>query len=108
MSNWVKKIDLKDVWNKTEDGELSILALTKILVERLSVIHYSKKDSGSFEQLNQDLEEITGWFEDLIEDENNDADEFDSILNELYDFGDRTISNNKPFHDADKALWINK
>jgi hypothetical protein len=44
----------------------------------------------------------------LIEDENEDADEFDSVLNEIYDFGDRTISNNKPFHDTDKALWINK
>jgi len=108
MSHWVKKIDLKDVWNEAENGELSILALTKILVERLSVIHYSKKDSERFEQLNQDLEEIIGWFEDLIEDENEDADEFDSVLNEIYDFGDRIISNNKPFYDTDKALWINE
>ena len=108
MAHWVKKIDLKDVWNKAENEEISILELTKVIVERISVIHYSKKDSESFEKLNQDLEEIIGWFEDLIEDENEDADEFDSVLSELYDFGDRTISNNKPFHDADKALWINK
>jgi len=76
MSKWVNRLDLKDLWAKRNEGELTIQELGKQIARRIRKMPVYKK--------YDELADIAIQFEYV--DEN--VGEFDSILSELYDWAD--------------------
>ena len=103
MANWVKKIDISVAMRECKEQKITIQELAKDVFTRISRLKY--RDDG----MNEDLKEIAEQFEDLSKstDDRADATEsFDSLLEELYDFGDRTIGTSDDFFNTKKALWV--
>ena len=108
MANWVRKVDLTDLFEKCEengyegDDALSVPDVADKTAKRIALIRYGKKDSEDFEMLNEKIEEIQGWFEDIKED-GGDLSDYNAILRELYDFGDKSLDDK---WNGKKALWV--
>jgi hypothetical protein len=83
MANWKFKIDLKDIWKWFEEqgedakyDEEKVTELGKKVSSRI-------KQSFVYIRFEEVLEPICDQFESVT-----DIDDFDSVLSELYDFGD--------------------
>lgn len=93
MSNWKYKIDLKDVWAKLSDDEIEIPEGGKQIAEIL-------RKHKAYREYETELEAIAEQFEDVEE-----QDDFNSILQELYDWGDTTIPPLNAW-PPNKIAWI--
>ena len=108
MANWIRKIDLTDLFQKCDengycgDDALTVADVAAETAKRLKRIRYTKRDCEDFESLNEQIEEIEGWFEDVKED-GGDLVAYNGVLSELYDFGDRPLDKE---WNGKKALWI--
>lgn len=80
MSNWVNKLDLKDLWKARDEGKLTIQELAKEVAKRIKNKHF-------YNRYKDELEEIVMDFEDCPE----DVGEFDNILERLYDWADTPL-----------------
>lgn len=96
MANWIRSLDLKAEWGKSD--EIGIQALALAVSEKLRAI--APYPSAA---LDERREEIADWFADLSQDEEADVDIFDSLMAELYDFGDTPLDDK---FDGKKALWV--
>ena len=81
MRQWERRLELADIWKQRERDEIEIPELGKEIANRLRL-------------LNLQSHEMDGLIEefDCVED---DMEEFDSILERLYDWA-----------DVGKRLWI--
>ena len=108
MANWIRKIDLTDLFQKCDengycgDDALTVADVAAETAKRLKRIRYTKRDCEDFERLNEQIEEIECWFEDVKED-GGDLVEYNGVLRELYDFGDRPLDKE---WNGKKTLWI--
>jgi hypothetical protein len=87
MANWKYKIELKADSDRCDDGEITIAQLSGIVAEKLKALPCYNSPGN----IGTTLLEIVERFADLSEDENAEQDEFNSILQELYDWGDTEI-----------------
>lgn len=96
MSHWIHKLDIHDAWVKSE-GDGDFKALSKVIIEKLAAIdfgpHYNEERDGVIEA-----------FQDLIDDSSATMGEFDSMMDELYDFGDIKLDSN---FGGKKLMWVN-
>lgn len=85
MQNWKHQIELGDLHNKHEKGELTIQEVGKQLGNRLEKLRlkYYPEDWH--------LEEYVWWLHDDV----NDVNDYDNILAEIYDWAD------------DNRVWLN-
>lgn len=97
MANWQSKLDLKDVWNKVSK-EITLQELSKIIAKRLRKLKPTK-DKGILEE----RDDIADEFEGLSLDKNAGFNDFDSIMERLYNWGDIKLNNSFP---PDKICWI--
>lgn len=88
MAHWKAQLELKDVWKKYEDGEMTIAEVAGVVAERLKATPYV----DNF-QMSEIIEQFT-----CIAADGKEArlKEFEELMDELYDFG-----------DCDHRLWIN-
>lgn len=93
MANWKYKIDLKDIWTKLSEDEIEISEGGKQIAEIL-------RKHKAYKEYESELEEIAMQFEE-VETQN----EFNAILQELYDWGDTTIPPMKAW-PPNKIAWI--
>jgi hypothetical protein len=91
MANWKYKIDVKDEWKRAKAGELKPCELAEIMANRLAPIVLEIADA--------EVEDIMGDFEVMRDDKEATFDDFDEILERLYDWGDQG-----DFHN--KTCWI--
>ena len=91
MANWKYKIDVKDEWKRAKAGELKPCELAGIMANRLAPIVLEIADA--------EVEDIMGDFEVMRDDKEATFDDFDEILERLYDWGDQG-----DFHN--KTCWI--
>ena len=94
MSNWKFNLNLKDVWDRP--NEMTIQDLGKIISERLEKL--AEKLPETYKEKALD---IAADFKSVDE----DAEEFDNYMSDLYDLGDTIIGdvNAWPPH---KLIWI--
>lgn len=95
MANWKYKLELKDLIEKYQDDKLSVQELGRKVAERIREQTYYFKRKG-------DLEPIACAFENLEE----DVEDFDFILNDLYDWGD-SITAPSDSIIQNKMCWVN-
>ena len=79
MANWQRTLKLGPWYAKARDGEITRAALAGIVAKRLIT---------TYPELDDDLEEIVVQFESMADDETVSADEFDWVMEELYDWAD--------------------
>ena len=104
MINWLFRIDLTKPFEKYHADELSVKGLAEEVSEKLRDLIGTVKKSSDEAALD-----CLGYLEDLVEDflmvsEDAEEDEFDFVINELYDVADITIRTGKRV--TDKFLWI--
>lgn len=97
MSDWQCKLDLTDIWNK-HPGEITIQELCKIISDRLSKLVVPEIDEIEYDHLD-----LCDEFEILSTDKEATVEEFDEIMQDLYDWGDTSLDNE---FAGKKICWI--
>ena len=95
MSDWQCKLDLKDVWNKYPD-EIEIQELCKIVAKRL-------RELKPPAQVMDERDNIADEYEIMSIDKDLTVEEFDNIMQDLYDWGDISLDNK---FGGKKVCWI--
>ena len=98
MSDWQSRLDLTDVWNKHPD-RITIQELCKTISERLRKLNPTRVPDYVVEE----KENIADEFEILSIDKETTVEEFDDIMQDLYDWGDIRLDNK---FIGRKVCWI--
>lgn len=103
MAQWQMKLPLKDFWHKYPN-ELTLQQMAQKLIERLKELRPEVK--RRFPDWIDDFDTCVEDFEIFAEDEtmNNEEDEFDYRLANLYDWADIRLDNN--VIGGRKMCWI--
>lgn len=97
MANWIYKLELKDLWKQRDEGKISISELARIVAGRIEKATFFKIKTNE-----EALREIVMDFEDC----SDDVDEFDSILEQLYDWADTPLCT--PIGEMQRKMcWVN-
>ncbi len=94
MANWQNRLDLKDLWEGERKGELTTQQVAKEVAKRIRAMRVYKK-------YEDELEEIATNFEYCEE----DLDEFNDYLEDLYVWGDTPLPTPKGQMQK-KLCWI--
>lgn len=95
MSNWKNAINISEPWKQVAKGELPIQQLALFISKKLEA--FSPYVSVDVEYERQDLVEA---FEDASTNEELSREEFNYLMVDLYDWGDRSLGG------IDKVCWI--
>ena len=100
MANWLCKIDIAKEWHTTP---VNLVILAKAIIKELEEKVYPYISFGHYEEhgLLDEFEILIDGFEQFADGYEDDIDKFDSEMENLYNFGDTTISANT------KLVWIN-
>ncbi len=106
MSQWQHKVELKDLHDNYQQGLLTIQEVASGVACRLEILKTQiQKKNNKFEvEYLPQLEEIILEFQEFAKDEVSDVNDYDSILNELYDFGDTRLDS---VFGGKTLCWIN-
>lgn len=98
MSDWQRKLDFSAYTEKYNKGELSIQEFAKIVVEKL-------KSLRKFNDFGIDCakDDLIFDFEGIAEDEAYGEDDFNYVINRLYDWGDTPLDDK---FGGKKVCWI--
>lgn len=105
MADWTHRLELKDLHDKYEKKEIQPDDLGKEVAKRLRTLIELNRPPID-ETLLDEAEEIALEFESMSD---NDIDEYDNIINRLYDWADTTLPHapNTPFSLTPKLCWVN-
>ena len=96
MSNWKYKLDLTDVWNKVDDGKMTIPELGKIVADRL------EKVAESFPKVCKgEATEIAYYFREAEEES-----DFNDAMEDLYNLADSVLPKPKGQWMENKLMWV--
>lgn len=93
MAQWQRHIDIRDEWN-SENVQL----IAKTLAEKLR-----NMTPLDIEQIDSERAELADQFADLANDPSANADEFDCVMQELYDWADTRLDDH---WNGRKVCWI--
>lgn len=96
MSQWMNKLDIKDIWAKLEDEELDVSEGGKQIAERFRAL----RPRIPITFYAQQLDDIAYAFEDI---EEGDKDGFNAAMSDLYDWGDTSLDGK---FGGKKLCWI--
>ena len=98
MADWMNTLNLRDLWEASEangKGTMPIEEVAKNVAKRLDKIKLPK-------EYEDEKEEIVYRFEDEVE----TLDDFNYILNDLYNLGDTPYGKSDTFAGQKKLIWI--
>lgn len=103
MANWQRTLNLLPEWKQAENKEISVQEMAKVVSQRLAMV--TPFDDYSIEEERRELiDEFT------IISEINDGDDlienFDSVMDQLYDWADQKVGNSESFFDRKKVCWV--
>lgn len=93
MSQWMNRLDLKDLWKKHRNDEITIEEIGKEIAKRIRKLKCYKTQEETLEEIALNFENIS----------DNDVEEFDGILSDLYDWADTPLDNK---FGGKKMCWI--
>lgn len=98
MSNWQRELDISKAWKKCENNNSVFRELAKDIVFKLRLL-------TPFEnRIDNEKEDIIIEFEEIIKCSECTIEDFDTIMEDLYDWGDTQLDNEWP---PAKVCWIN-
>ena len=101
MANWQLKLDIAEFYHKYPD-ELSLQEVAKKVSNAMKELEPTVK--LRFRNMQSDFENIIDSFDELSNDEQAEVNQFDSIMDDLYDWGDTALDND---FAGKKLCWIN-
>jgi hypothetical protein len=106
MANWLFELDIQDVWERTKRDEITVLELSKDIVEKIKgqLLPKVRARFGEASHAALILTDIMADFERFVEEEDDDKDAFDVYFGRLYDWADQKVSLDKWPPDA--LCWI--
>jgi len=105
MANWQTKLNISDIWNKALNKEITTADLSKKIAKELSALKTRlPKCIAEDESLVEEMTELIEEFESASTDPNLKTDEFDTIMEMLYEWADTSLNNEWP---PKKVCWIN-
>jgi len=84
MENWLYRINIEDIWNDVKKDKISVYKFVELFLKRLEQKSFYKK----FIDKDFELEDIISDFDNFLEEQNTDKDEFDEIWSRFYDWAD--------------------
>lgn len=101
MARWRHRLDFRPFWN---DDSLIIQEKAKRAseaIEKTFPLYLTPEN----EDFDMDLDMINDYFKGVAEDPLANADDFDEVIEQLYDWGDQEV---KPFGEwpRNKMCWI--
>ena len=107
MTDWQFRLEFRDLWKDERDGKISLLDVSKGVVERIKALApvIRKRKDEMYQDAADDLEnDILPMFEELVEEENEDTEDFDFALSYLYDWADGRLDDE---WNGKKVCWVN-
>jgi len=95
MANWVNRLELKDLWKQRDEEKISISELAKAVANRIEKLPCFKKYEDELQTIILDFEDCS-----------DDVEEFDDILNRLYDWADTPLRITRGEMQR-KVCWVN-
>jgi hypothetical protein len=97
MANWKNTIDLTRVWEEAQDTPKLLVEVCKDIIRDLNKI-------TNLDEEHLDIRDDIVWeFNELVENECEDYNEFNDLLGWLYDFGDTKLDDK---FAGDRIAWI--
>lgn len=100
MTDWCSKLDLRDIWKSVENDKMTVQELSSEIAKRLKKVNPHKAGPEIIFMRNDIIEQ----FEDLAEEKEVSFEEFNYIMDDLYDWGDAKLDD-KGF-GGKKVCWI--
>jgi len=98
MAKWINTLDVSDVWDKADEGEITVAELARVVHDRLTAIPaYSNAD------VEYERQTLIEEFESLADDEDSDFDAFNYSWDRLYDWGDTSLDT---VFNGRKVCWL--
>ena len=99
MSQWIRTLHIKEEWKQAKEGKITIQKLAEVIYKRLSLFKHMEED--------YEFQNILEQFDDLSKQkECNADDDFDPIMEELYDWADECIGESENTVWGKKNCWI--
>lgn len=101
MTNWQRQLDLHEEWEKVQPGDTpgmnAFCAFTANALKNLT--KFDRKD------VDDVRDELVERFEGAANDDTLSTEEFDQLMDDLYNWGDMQIGG--AFFNAVKVCWVN-
>lgn len=97
MAKWFRELNLTPEWGRAQSGDITSEEMAGVISKRLSAM---RQYEDAF--IDEERLELADNFRDLSEGE--DVDDFNDIMDRLYDWGDAQISGE--FFNAVKTCWV--
>lgn len=103
MADWQRTLNLLPEWRSAQDGEITPQLMAGVIASRLRQLESFGDPTG----LDYGREEIAERFDEFSSDPGADAEDFDEIMADLYDWADTPLNGHggKVF-SCKKACWI--
>jgi len=99
MSNWQRRLKLQPEWDLAQNGRIAIQEMAQIVADRLKALEpFVGERLVELERMG-----LIEAFDDLTTDEDAIADHFDSLMDELYEWGDTSLDGR---FGGKKVCWI--
>lgn len=101
MANWQNRLELKDLWKHHEEGTKTVQEIAKEIAKRLEKLQKKLEKSKELKEYGYELDDIIATFEFC----NEDVEEFDQCLDDLYNWADTPLPTKKGMMQR-KLCWI--
>jgi len=98
MAEWRHRLDIKVEWNQAMEGRITSQELARLIAKKLKALSCYKT-----EKYGEELREIVSQYESFAGDPSGTTDEFDCIMEQLYNWGDIET---KPGWPPYRLCWI--
>jgi hypothetical protein len=97
MANWKYTLNVKNEWEATKAGDMTLQAFAAFVVKKLDRLGI--KD-------DEELLGIVDELSDIAQDEEADVEWFDNVWSSLYDWADQSVGQSAVSIWPDKMCWI--
>jgi hypothetical protein len=102
MADWRFKIDVADLFQRTKAGDATLQELSAEIARQLDGISKVAEMQADVDDL--EIDDLASDFRDLAGDPKATADDFDSALTNLFDWGDTLL---EPGWPTKRMCWVN-
>ena len=91
MAAWMRTLNMRKGFNDFRAGNTTISELAFYVARSLKAL-----DPYKLEEINEQLDDLVDMFDGFARSGSDDVDEFDDMMNELYDWADQKLDSTWP------------
>ena len=102
MARWQRTLKLQPEWDKAAEDEITVNQLAGVIARRLKDL---RPFGGDLAYLDEARDEIVDEFDWLAKDADAGTDDFDNIMESLYDWADTRLDDD---WNGKKVCWVDR